>query len=238
MIFEDQIAFFWVGETVATPTLLVKSIQHVYGKKNPVIYHLTNETTPEIDGVTKTIRNNLSKHIMVARLESYSYFPFNNKQTFFCDADSLILNRLRLSELNENLYLTIRNENSLINPEGYPEFENKTFLEMMPFLFGAMALKDGKQFFENLIAICKDLPSRFHRWYGDQYSLKLYYDQTKFSYQRLDIDKYLYITKKEIDVYSLIKLIQKDVKIITFKGRGSKKYILETIKNLLRINLN
>ena len=236
MIFEDQIAFFWVGETVATPTLLVKSIQHVYGKKNPVIYHLTNETTPEIDGVTKTIRNNLSKHIMVARLESYSYFPFNNKQTFFCDADSLILNRLRLSELNENLYLTIRNENSLINPEGYPEFENKTFLEMMPFLFGAMSLKNGKQFFENLLSICKDLPTRFHKWYGDQYSLKLHYDQTNFEYDVLDINKYLYITKNEIDIKHLWNLIQQDVKMITFKGPGTKKFILNTIKNLIRIS--
>lgn len=235
---EDQIAFFWVGKTIATPTLLVKSIKHAYGKQKPTIYHLTNETTPEIDGVTKTIRKNLSKDIMVARLEAYSHFPFNNKQTFFCDADCLFLNKLRLTNLNENIYLTVRSENSFINPEGYPEFENKTFLDMMPFLFGAMALKDGKQFFENLISICKNLPLRFHQWYGDQYSLKLYYDQTKFKFQRLDINKYLYITKKEIDAYNLIKLIQKDVKVITFKGPGTKKYILRTIKNLLRINRN
>ena len=151
-------------------------------------------------------------------------------------ADCLVINKLKLSNLSENIYLTIRRENSLINPEGYPEFENKTFLDMMPFLFGAMALKDGKQFFENLTSICKNLPLRFHQWYGDQYSLKLYYDQTKFNFQRLDINKYLYITKKEIDVYSLIKLIQKDVKIITFKGRGTKKFILSTIKNLIRIS--
>ena len=110
---------------------------------------------------------NLSKDIMVARLEAYSSFPFNNKQTFFCDADCLFLNKLWLTNLNENIYLTIRSENSFINPEGYPEFENKTFLDMMPFLFGAMALKDGKQFFENLISICKDLPLRFHQWYGE-----------------------------------------------------------------------
>ena len=233
---EDQIAFFWVGKTIATPTLLVKSIEHVYGKNKPSIYHLTDNITPEIDGVTKTIRNNLSKDIMLARLEAYSYFPFNNKQTFFCDADCLILNRLNLSKLNENIYLTIRSENSLINPEGYPEFENKTFIDMMPFLFGAMALKNGKQFFENLLSICKDLPLRFHKWYGDQYSLKLYHDQTNFKYNVLDINKYLYITKHEIDLKLLFDLIQKDVKMITFKGPGTKKFILNTIRNLIRIN--
>ena len=84
MIYEDQIAFFWVGKTIATPTLLVKSIEHVYGKKKPSIYHLTDEITPEIDGVTKTIRNNLSKDIMLARLEAYSYFPFNNNKFLRC----------------------------------------------------------------------------------------------------------------------------------------------------------
>ena len=171
MKYDDQIAFFWIGKTIATPTLLVKSIEHVYGKQKPTIYHLTNQTTPEVDGVTKTFRNNLSKDIMLARLEAYSSFPYNNKQTFFCDADCLVINKLKLSKLNENIYLTIRSENSYINSEGYPEFENKTFLDMMPFLFGAMALKDGKKFFENLVSICRDLPSRFHQWYGDQYSL-------------------------------------------------------------------
>ena len=235
---DDQIAFFWVGKTISTPTLLVKSIEFIYGKDKPKIYHLTDHLTPNIEGVSKTIRDDLSKDIMIARLEAYRNFPFNENLTFFCDADCLFINKLSLLNLKGDFYLTIRNENSFINSENYPEFENKTFLDMMPFLFGAMALKDGREFFENLLLICKNLPDRFHRWYGDQYSLKLYYDQTKFNFQRLDIHKYLYITKKEIDVYNLMKLIQKDVRMITFKGRGTKKYLLGTIKNLFRIIRN
>ncbi len=232
----DQIAFFWVGKTVATPTLLVKSINLIYGENQPKIYHLTDKNTPNIDGVTNTIRSDLSKEIMVARLEAYKKFPFNGKHTFFCDADSLFINKLDLSKFSYNLYLSIRKENSLVYSESYPEFENKTFIDVMPFLFGAMLVKDGKEFFHNLLLICKNLPERFHNWYGDQYSLKLFQDKTKFQYKALNIDKYLYITKDEIDINSLVDLIRYDVKMITFKGRGTKKFMLRTIKNLFRIN--
>ncbi len=232
----DQIAFFWVGKTIATPTLLVKSIEFIYGKDNPKIFQLTDQNTPVVDGVTQTIRSDLSKDIMVARLEAYKNFPFNGKQTFFCDADCLFLNKLNLANFTEKIYLSKRKENGFVNSEGYPEFENKTFLDVMPFLFGAMSFKDGKEFFDNLLLICKDLPIRFHKWYGDQYALKLYHDKTNFYYNPLNIDKYLYITKREIDVNALVKLIKNDVKVITFKGRGTKHFILRTIKNLFKIS--
>ena len=233
---DDQIAFFWVGKTVATPTLLVKSINLIYGQNQPKIYHLTNKNTPIIDGVTDTIRSDLSKEIMVARLEAYKNFPFNGKHTFFCDADSLFINKLNLKNFTDHIYLSVRTENSFINSEGYPEFENKTFIDVMPYLFGAMLVNDGKEFFHNLLLICKDLPKRFHNWYGDQYSLKLFQDKTNFYYKKLNIEKYLYITKDEIDINSLVRLIRNDVKMVTFKGRGTKKFMLKTIKNIFRIN--
>ena len=100
----DQIAFFWVGLDNQIPTFLVKSINLVY--KNKVkIYHLTNSTTRRINGTTKTIRLNLSENLMVARLQAYKNFPYNNKLTFFCDADSLFLQKLNLFEYSENISL-------------------------------------------------------------------------------------------------------------------------------------
>ena len=80
---QDQIAFFWVGKTVAAPSLLVKSILYIYKDEPPNIFHLTDQITPEIEGVTTTIRQKLSKNIMVARLEAYRNFPFNDVLTFF-----------------------------------------------------------------------------------------------------------------------------------------------------------
>ena len=111
-------------------------------------------------------------------------------------------------------------------------------MDVMPFLFGAMAFKNGERFFNDLLEICKKLPFRFHQWYGDQYSLKLYYEKTKFKFSKLDINKYLYITKSEIDVFEIMKLMENDVRVITFKGKGTNRYILSTIKNILELNLN
>ena len=232
---QDQIAFFWVGKTVAAPSLLVKSILYIYKDEPPNIFHLTDQITPEIEGVTATIRQKLSKEIMVARLEAYRNFPYNDKLTFFCDADSLLINKLKLIHLTDDIYLTLRKENAYVNSEGYPEFKNKTLIDVMPFLFGAMAFKNGERFFNDLLEICKKLPFRFHQWYGDQYSLKLYYEKTKFKFSKLDINKYLYITKSEIDVFEIMKLMENDVRVITFKGKGTNRYILSTIKNIFRI---
>lgn len=51
----------------------------------------------------------------------------------------------------------------------------------MPFLFGAI-ITNNKFSYKNfllLLNIAKDLPARFHRWYGDQYSLKLAIEKNK-----------------------------------------------------------
>ena len=126
----DQIAFFWIGKDTSIPTFLVNSINYIYNKKVK-IYHLTNFNTPKINGVRETIRLTLPEDIMLARITAYKNFPFNKNLTFFCDADSLFLQKLNLTKLNEDIYLIKRQENFIMNhmwPENYPEFENKSAL--------------------------------------------------------------------------------------------------------------
>jgi len=231
----DQIAFFWVGLDNQIPTFLVKSINLVY--KNKVkIYHLTNSTTRRINGTTKTIRLNLSENLMVARLQAYKNFPYNNKLTFFCDADSLFLQKLNLFEYSENIYLIKRSHNFLMNhnwPEFYPEFVNQSSLDIMPYLFGGMALRDGKKFFSDILKICLDLPPRFHRWYGDQYALKVFLDKNKLKVNLLPINSYLKIVREVVSEKDYYLLYKNSVKMITFKGLHTKQYINESSINLL-----
>ena len=78
----DQIAFFWVGNDNVIPTYLVKSINLVYQNKVK-IFHLTNFSTKKIPGTTKTIRQDLSKDIMIARIQAYKNFKYNKNLTFF-----------------------------------------------------------------------------------------------------------------------------------------------------------
>lgn len=231
----DQIAFFWVGLDNQIPTFLVKSINLVY-KNRVKIYHLTNATTRKIDGTTKTIRLNLSENLMVARLQAYKNFPYNNKLTFFCDADSLFLQKLNLFEYPENIYLIKRSNSFIMNhnwPEFYPEFVNQRSLNIMPYLFGGMALRDGKNFFSDILKICLGLPTRFHRWYGDQYALKLFLDQKKLRVNTLPINSYLRIVRDIVSEKDYHLLYKQSVKMITFKGPHTKQFISVSSNNLV-----
>ena len=78
----DQIAFFWVGENIEIPSVLVKSVRKVYTNDDIKITHLTNMKTPNIDGVTNTIRSELSKELMLARLEAYVNYTHNDNSAF------------------------------------------------------------------------------------------------------------------------------------------------------------
>ena len=231
----DQIAFFWIGKDTSIPTFLVNSINYIYNKKVK-IYHLTNFNTPKIAGVRKTIRLTLPEDIMLARITAYKNFPFNKNLTFFCDADSLFLQKLNLTKLNEDIYLIKRQENFIMNhmwPEHYPEFENKSALDVMPYLFGGMAFRNGKEFFSNVLNICLNLPSRFHRWYGDQYSLKININNNSTKINHLPNDIYLYIVRNSLINKDYSILIKKNVKMITFKGPNTKKFIEQSYYNLI-----
>ena len=231
----DQIAFFWVGTNNQIPTFLVNSINIVY-KKKVKIFHLTNYKTKKINGTTKTIRSDLSENLMVARLQAYKNFPYNNKLTFFCDADSLFVRKLNLFELPENIYLIRRSQNFLINhnwPEFYPEFLNKYSIDVMPYLFGGMALRDGEKFFSEILKICLDLPLRFQRWYGDQYALKIFLEKYKPQSNLLPINTYLKVMKQIISEEGFNVLFDARVKVITFKGPHSKKFIEVSYNNLI-----
>ena len=231
----DQIAFFWVGSDNEIPTFLVNSINLIY-KKKVKIFHLTNHTTRKINGTTKTIRLSLSDNLMVARLQAYKNFPYNNKLTFFCDADSLFVQKLNLFELPEDIYLIKRSENFLMNhnwPELYPEFKNKYSIEIMPYLFGGMALKDGKKFFSEILKICFDLPQRFHRWYGDQYALRIFIEKNKPKFNLLPANTHLKIVRQILTEKDFHIIFNNRVKMITFKGLQAKKFINESSNNLI-----
>ena len=236
----DQIAFLWIGDDNYIPTLLVKSINLAY-KNRVKIFHLTNFNTKKIEGTSKTVRLNLPKDIMLARLKAYKDFPYNNKLTFFCDADSLFVRELNLFDLKKDIYLIKRSENFTMNhlwPEHYPEFLNKNSIEIMPYLFGGMAFRSGKAFFTELLETCFKLPERFHRWYGDQYSLMINIKKNNYEINFLPIELYLKIVKRIIYHQDFNILYDNNIKIITFKGSSNKKFIEKSYINLVQFYQN
>jgi len=227
----NQIVFFWIGENLFIPEFFVKSIKK-RNSKNFKIIQVSDLKTKKIEGVDIFIDFDLPRDIMTARLKAYSLVETKNTNTIFCDADSLMINDFNLSDFKTGNYIMRRKNNFIINhlwPEYYPEFKNKYFLDVMPFFFGAIIICKKENFFKDLLNICTKLPTRFHRWYGDQISLHIFYLDNKSKFIFFDQRKYMHIirSKDKNSLTDLKLLIDKGIPFITFKGSESKKRIRE-----------
>jgi hypothetical protein len=231
-----QFAFFWVGNDISIPLALVDSIRFTYGDE-AYIYQLSDKKTEPIKGVNEIIRDELPNEIMLARLKAYSLIKTQNT-TLFLDADSLIIQKLKLPDFNKYRACLVKRDDqtSILNhnyPEYYPEFFNQKIIDIMPILFGLIVTPDGGKLFDELFKNALKLPDRFHRWYGDQMAMAQEWIKNKENYLLLKQEEYLFVTRTSLNKAQLEDLIKNGVKIITFKGPHSKQFIPETLKELI-----
>tara|TARA_B110000008_G_C16799543_1_gene496123 strand:+ start:179 stop:886 length:708 start_codon:yes stop_codon:yes gene_type:complete len=231
----EQVVFFWIGKNLDIPSLLVKSINFFY-EKNINIIQLSDKETKKVQGVSKVIRKPIKGKLMVDRLYLYSFVDTEDRLTLFLDADSLVIKKLNLDDFSNGCHLLERNmkKSSIINhtwPETYPEFNNKSFQEMMPFLFGIIIINRHKNFFNEVLKILLKLPERFHRWYGDQYSLVKFYNKNRKQFSK--------ITEDWAQIISLNKQggininASRNTKVLTFKG-NTKLFIKPVLEKLIK----
>jgi hypothetical protein len=234
-----DLAVFWRGEDISIPECLVRSARRVFGPELD-IYQLTDDTTPAIPMVTRCDRSHLDRHIMVARLEACARLKLK-RPTLFLDADMLILEKFELPAVPaDEVLVTKRQQDFPINadyPEYYPEFAGKMISEVMPFVFSFVATGND-EFFQSLLSNLRSLPERFHRWYGDQVSLKQEYEKQKFKFGILPEEKFNFPVRRGLRAGEVIELIEKiGVKILHFKGPDSKHGQSETADVLSQIRL-
>src|SRR5688572_22238296 len=104
-----RIVFFWVGQDISIPTLLVSSVRHHFGDALEVV-QLSDRKTPRVAGATHHKAMNLSPSIMVARLEAYSSLSVS-QPTLYLDCDMLVTRPFDLPELEDNeIGVTTRTE--------------------------------------------------------------------------------------------------------------------------------
>jgi hypothetical protein len=234
-----DLAVFWRGEDISIPECLVRSARGVFGPELD-IYQLTDDTTPAIPMVTRCDRSHLDRHIMIARLEACARLKLK-RPTLFLDADMLILEKFELPAVPaDEVLVTKRQQDFPINadyPEYYPEFAGKMISEVMPFVFSFVATGND-EFFQSLLSNLRSLPERFHRWYGDQVSLKQEYEKQKFKFGILPEEKFNFPVRRGLRAGEVIELIEKiGVKILHFKGPDSKHGQSETADVLSQIRL-
>jgi len=236
---KPRIVFFWRGPSIEIPEMLVKSIRLIYQDECRII-QISCPKTEKIRDVDECFRDNFNENIMLARLEGYSIVPLTDSFTYYCDADSLVIDKLALEDECEdhNVILNRRFEDGKINPnfpEHYPEFVNKNISEVMPFLFGGIAVRRESKFFPELLEICRSLPERFWRWYGDQVSLKLLVERNPQNYACFGDNSYLTILRTSLMSEQLLQLRQTGSKVVTFKGPRAKSFIKPTLEGLIGI---
>ena len=226
------IAFFWVGQDTTLPSLLVRSIRLAFGP-DFCVYQLSDRQTPAVAGVTHVKHLKLSPHIMVARLEAYAALP-QTGATLLLDADMLVLRAFALPPLNTNeVGITHRGARDTIrfSPREwaeFPEFTDKDSSDVMPYIYSFIYVESSLLFVRQLIALRK-LPKRFHRWYGDQMSLKSELDAPdRFRIQTLDIDQFNRTVRSEIE-FREVFLSTEAPYIVHFKGPESKSAMARSL---------
>jgi hypothetical protein len=229
------IAFFWVGPDITIPALLVRSIRLAFGAEFNVV-QLSDKATPRVDGVTSHKKLKLSPHIMVARLEAYAELGIVGP-TLFVDADMLVLREFDLPALGEGeIGVTVRGPRDTMrfSPEECeeePAFAGKNTLEVMPYLYSFVYAASPLLFVRQLNALRK-MPKRYHRWYGDQMTLKSELDALgRFTTRILDVDVYNRTVGSRME-FQEIRSGQQDVCLAHFKGRESKAVMLEAMTML------
>ncbi len=228
----NHMAFFWVGQDVTVPTLLVRSIRRAFGTHFNV-HQLSDRETPMVEGVTSHKKLKLSPHIMVARLEAFAALSVK-EPTLFVDADMLVLRPFDLPPLADNeVGVTVRGTRDTIRFSKrewaeFPEFTEKDSAQMMPYIYSFVYVRSPVLFLRQLNALRK-MPKRFHRWYGDQMTLKSELDTAaRFVVQTHDVNIYNRTVRSRLE-FEEVRASPEPVCLVHFKGPESKQAMHESL---------
>ena len=229
-----QLVFYWMGDDITIPSILVKSIKSSNNDHLKII-QISDYSTKEIDGVDKILRIKKTKNILMDRLSGYSKIETKNNQTIFFDADTIVLKKLDLNIYEPGIYLYRRTKSAMFNQKYnylYPELANKQIIETMPFLAGIVFIIDEYNFFRDLYISSKNLSVNLKKWYGDQVLIKQYYEENISNLKHIKPSLFNVI---EREPGSKIQLdLRNKYLAVTFKGI-TKNYI-EQVFNALNDN--
>jgi len=225
-----RIVFFWIGEDVGLPSLLVASIRHHMPRGLEVI-QLSDTATPRVHGTTRYVSLNLSPAIMVARLEAYSALRIA-EPTLYLDADMLVVRPFDLPALAVNeigVTPRTRRDDGLIQEAGeqpmFPEFRGRTLREVMPYIY-SFVYASSEALFVRQLELLRAMPAAFRAWFGDQVTLKEALASEPFTAREFDADRYNRTVKTSAE-YEDACASGDPPCILHFKGAEAKRVMAE-----------
>lgn len=218
-----RIVFFWKGQDLTWPTILVLSLRRTFGADMEVV-QLSDPDTPQVEGVTRCQRMKLPAPIMMARIQAYSTLEIA-EPTLFMDADMMVVKPFDLPPLQANeVGVTPRDDHTLINwhmPVDFPEFENKYFDEEMPYI-GSFVYTASPEIFRRQLEGMRKMVPRLQQWYGDQVTLKAEIDSGRFVRRDINV-RHFNRTVRTVGEFNVLLGTDFDVCIVHFKGPKGKE---------------
>jgi hypothetical protein len=225
-----RIVFFWVGEDVGLPSLLVASIRrHLPGTLEVV--QLSNPQTPKVHGITRHVALELSQSLMVARLEAYSSLAIA-EPTLYLDSDMLVVRPFDLPALAPNeIGVTPRKErdDGLLQESGqqrlFPEFEGRTLREVMPYIYSFVYTR-SEIVFARQLELLRTMSAPLQAWFGDQVTLKDVLERPPFVAREFNADIYNRTVKTMAEYHAACTAADAPC-ILHFKGMQAKQVMTE-----------
>jgi len=226
-----RIVFFWVGQDISIPALLVRSIRRHLDPGIEVVQS-SDRNTPQVPGASRFKTMNLTPSIMVARLEAYASLAID-EPTLYLDADMLVMRSFDLPELQPNevgVTLRLEQDDRLIHEQtsewrNFPEFRGKMLSEVMPYIYAFVYAGSEVLFMRQLVALRK-AARRFHAWYGDQVSLKKELEGGRFTVRNFDGSIYNRTLATRMEYQELAASADAPC-IVHFKGPHAKETMIE-----------
>jgi tetratricopeptide (TPR) repeat protein len=219
-----KFAFFFVGDDIAGPQKMVKSIL----RHNPdaLIEMYTDKTTPDVMGITARYEGDYNRdELNYSRIKAYAESQTDIMSVMYLDTDMIVQGKIEVNKILEpykdvafcrrhfqrGMFFNIEQ-----NGVKYPEYQGKTIDEVYPYVACTVVAKSN-QIWKDLLEIYDTIDPKFRKWYGDQEVMRIYAERYPERVQ--DISESVYGCLPEEDC--------KDAKIVHYKGPARKKQFEE-----------
>lgn len=175
-----RVGFLHVGPDTSLAEIAVTSVRKTM--PGVPILLMTNAETPSIGEDIRQERAG-SGGLMTYRMDHLAALP--DGEWLILDTDVIVQRDLRplLPAGEWDVALTRRTVQF--------DVDGNNIAETMPYNTGVMVCRSAR-FWEQCAKVCWKLPSQLHRWYGDQYAVRIVADQGEFDVLELPVDPWNY----------------------------------------------
>jgi hypothetical protein len=225
-----QFAFLHVGEDATFPTILCRSLRA--NNPNAQIIQCSDSDTSAVEGVDEVVRfDGNTENLMFFRTAAYARLAFIGP-TLFLDTDMICIDSVdpnrALDDGDAAVCLREYGRDMLLDPTAMgidlKEYTGRTLGDVYPYI-GCAVICSSTEFWAACVEEMLRMPSKLHRWFGDQEALRNVVNQRKGRIRWLPESEYACLADVEVDT-------SKRPKFCHFKGPTRKRMMIDCAKEI------